>query len=215
MRKRTRVIAAAAAVTAALAAGGTATAMASTTGAKPNAHATTVSAGVRCAPDSDLAGLLGVSPARLDQALRAVKVSLITRAGNVTENQFQAALAHYLDISQSQVRRAFADENSCGSKPVGSKPVGSKPVGSKPVGSKSPGSGTAAQPVDQALAAAVARELHVSTTRVNAALRPLFAAGQADPSSPTFAAAARSLDVSTQQLAAALADAKQSLAGGR
>ena len=43
MRNRTRLIAAAA-VTAALAAGGTATAMASTTGAKPSAHAKTVSA---------------------------------------------------------------------------------------------------------------------------------------------------------------------------
>jgi hypothetical protein len=65
-----------------------------------------------------------------------------------------------------------------------------------------------------ALAAAVARELHVSTARVSAALQPLFAAGRADPSSPVFAAAARSLGVSTQQLATALAHAKQSLAGG-
>jgi hypothetical protein len=200
MRNRTGVIAAAAAVTAALAAGGTATAMASTTGAKPNAHATAASVKVRCAPDSDLAGLLGVSQARLDQALRAVKVSLITRSGNVTEGQFEAALARYLGISQAQVRRAFATEKSCGSKPVGS---------------KSPRSGTAAQQGDQALAAAVARELHVSTARVNAALRPFFAAGHADPSSQAFAAAARSLGVSAQQLSAALVDAKQSLAGGR
>ena len=198
MRNRTRVIAAAA-VTAALAAASTATAMASTTGTKPNARATTVSVSVRCAPDSDLAGLLGVSPTRLDRALRAVKVSLITRTGNVTEDQFEAALARYLGISQAQVRRAFADEKSCGAKPVGS---------------KSPGSGTAAQPGDEALAAAVARELHVSTAAANAALRPLFAAGNADPSSPAFAAAAHSLGVSPQQLAAALAYAKQSLAGG-
>jgi hypothetical protein len=42
----------------------------------------------------------------------------------------------------------------------------------------------------------------------------LFAAGYADPSSPVFAAAARSLGVSTQQLLAALVHAKQSLAGG-
>jgi len=40
------------------------------------------------------------------------------------------------------------------------------------------------------------------------------AAGRADTSSPVFAAAARSLGVSTQQLSAALAHAKQSLAGG-
>jgi hypothetical protein len=213
MRNRTRVIAAAA-VTAALAAASTATAMASTAGTKPNAHATTVSVSVRCAPDSDLAGLLGVSPTRLDRALRAVKVSLITHTGNVTEDQFEAALARYLGISQAQVRRAFADEKSCGSKPAGSKPAGSKPAGSKPAGSKSPRSGTAAQPGDEALAAAVARDLHVSTAAANAALRPVFAAGNADPSSPAFATAAHSLGVSPQQLAAALAYAKQSLAGG-
>jgi hypothetical protein len=198
MRNRTRVIAAAA-VTAALAAASTATAMASTTGTKPNARATTVSVSVRCAPDSDLAGLLGVSPTRLDRALRAVKVSLITRTGNVTQDQFEAALARSLGISQARVRRAFADEKSCGSKPVGS---------------KSPRSATAAQPGDEALAAAVARELHVSTAAANAALRPMFTAGYADPSSPAFAAAAHSLGVSPQQLAAALAYAKQSLATG-
>jgi hypothetical protein len=65
-----------------------------------------------------------------------------------------------------------------------------------------------------AITAAVARELHVSTARVNAALQPLFAAGRADTSSPVFAAAARSLGVSTQQLSAALGHAKQSLAPG-
>jgi hypothetical protein len=65
-----------------------------------------------------------------------------------------------------------------------------------------------------AMVAAVARELHVSMARVSAALRPLFAAGRADPSSPLFAAAARSLGVSTQQLNAALIHAKQSMAAG-
>jgi hypothetical protein len=64
-----------------------------------------------------------------------------------------------------------------------------------------------------AIVAAVAKELDVSTARVSTALRPLFAAGSADPSSPQFLAAARSLGVSAQQLAAALASAKQSLAG--
>jgi hypothetical protein len=65
-----------------------------------------------------------------------------------------------------------------------------------------------------AMTAAVAEELHVSTARVSAALQPLFAAGRADTSSPVFAAAARSLGVSTQQLSAALAHAKQSLVPG-
>ena len=45
-------------------------------------------------------------------------------------------------------------------------------------------------------------------------LQPLFAAGHADTSSPAFAAAARSLGVSTQQLSTALMHAKQSLAQG-
>ena len=53
-----------------------------------------------------------------------------------------------------------------------------------------------------------------STARVSAALQPLFAAGHADTSSPAFAAAARSLGVSTQQLFTALMHAKQSLAQG-
>ena len=70
------------------------------------------------------------------------------------------------------------------------------------------------KPGHDAMVAAVARELHVSTARVSAALRPLFAAGRGDTSSPVFSAAARSLGVSTQQLSAALAHAKQSLAGG-
>jgi hypothetical protein len=69
-------------------------------------------------------------------------------------------------------------------------------------------------PGHDAMVAAVAEELHVSTTRVSAALQPLFAAGHADPSSPAFAAAARSLGVSTQQLLTALMHAKQSLAQG-
>ncbi|HEY2553280.1 MAG TPA: hypothetical protein VGI64_22170 [Streptosporangiaceae bacterium] len=61
--------------------------------------------------------------------------------------------------------------------------------------------------------AAVAAALHISAAQLNSALRPFFAAGHADASSPAFAAAASSLGVSSQQLNAALADAKQSLAG--
>jgi hypothetical protein len=85
------------------------------------------------------------------------------------------------------------------------KPGGPKPVGSKPAEERQG---------HDAITAAVAEELHVSTARVDVALRPLFAAGRADTSSPVFAAAARSLGVSTQQLSAALAHAKQTLAGG-
>ena len=70
------------------------------------------------------------------------------------------------------------------------------------------------KPGHDAMVAAVAAALHAGTARVSAALRPLFAAGHADTSSPAFAAAARSLGVSTQQLFTALAHAKQSLAQG-
>jgi hypothetical protein len=65
-----------------------------------------------------------------------------------------------------------------------------------------------------AMVAAVAGKLHLSAAQVSAALQPLFAAGHADTSSPVFAAAARSLDISVQQLATALDQAKQSLAEG-
>ena len=85
-----------------------------------------------------------------------------------------------------------------------------EPGGSKAVGSKS----AEERQGHDAITAAVARGLHVSTARVNAALQPLFAAGRADTSLPVFAAAARSLGVSTQQLFAALRHAKQSLAPG-
>ena len=85
----------------------------------------------------------------------------------------------------------------------------------KPGGSKAAGSKAAEDRRGHDLmTAAVARELHVSTARVSAALQPLFAAGQADTSSPAFAAAARALGVSTGQLDAALMHAKQSLAQG-
>jgi hypothetical protein len=187
MRNRTRVIAAAVAVTAALAGGGTATAMASTTGAKP------------AAPASDLAVRLGVSQARLDRALRAVKTSLSAAGAKPTESQFDAALARTLHVSQAKVRHAFAAEKPCEPKNGGTKSGGTKPAPSEQQG-------------HEALAMAVARELHISMAKVNAALQPLFAAGHADPSSAVFTAAARALGVSPGQLEAALISAKESLA---
>jgi hypothetical protein len=211
MRNRTRVIAAAV-VAVALAAGSTAAAVAAPTGGKPSAPAVaktpppvkTPSAVKTPVPDNglaDLAAKLGVAPARLDQALRTVKTSLGTSGTPPTEDQFTAALARALGIPVARVRQAF---------PAGA--LG----GNKVVKDKKPGgSGTANPAVDAALAAAVARELQVSTARVNAALRPLFAAGRADPSSPAFAAAARSLGVSVQQLTTALVHAKMSLAKGK
>ena len=192
MRNRARVIAATA-VTAALAAGSTGAALASTAGAKPSTHAKTLSASGQRAADRALAERLGVSPARLDQALRAAKTSL-SNATKPAGGQFDATLARILGITQARVRQAI---------PVG-KPGGSKGVDSRASVGQS----------NDVLTAAVARQLHASTAQVSAALRPLYAAGMADPSSAAFAAAARSLGVSTQQLAAALEHAKLSLAGG-
>ena len=84
-------------------------------------------------------------------------------------------------------------------------------TGAKP-GAPAKAMSASEKPGHDAMVAAVARELHLSTVRVSAALQPLFAAGHADTSSPAFAAAARALGVSTQQLDTALAHAKQSLA---
>ena len=92
------------------------------------------------------------------------------------------------------------------------KPAGGGAVGALGVKAAARAS-AAAQPGNDAFTAAVARELHVSTARVDAALRSLQASGRVDSSSPEFAAAARALGVSPQQLFVALGQAKQSLAG--
>jgi hypothetical protein len=206
MRNQTRVITAVA-VVAALAAGSTAAAVASTASGKPGiAAATTASASGKCAP-SDLAAQLGVSQGSLDQAGRTVKMSLRTGSGTVTGERFAAVLAQALGIPQARVQQALAADKSCGPAPGGSAP------GAKSDGSKHAPSPAAERQAQHAMAAAVAKELHVSLAEVNAALRPLFAAGHADTSSADFAAAARALGVSTQQLATALMHAKQSLAG--
>jgi len=101
---------------------------------------------------------------------------------------------------------------SAGKKPAAGSGVPGEPGGSK--GAKAAAKG-AARPGTDPFPAAVAGVLHVSTTRANTALRPLLTAGMVDPSSREFAAAARSLGVSPQQLSAALAQAKQSLAAGK
>jgi hypothetical protein len=66
-----------------------------------------------------------------------------------------------------------------------------------------------------AFAAALASHLGVSTSAAQRALKQLQALGRdgIDPASPAFAAIARDLGVSASRLAAALGEAKQSLAG--
>jgi DNA-binding transcriptional regulator YdaS (Cro superfamily) len=165
--------------------------------------------------DSQLAARLGVSTARLEQALRQVKLELRQAGIMPTQQRFDALLAHLLGISQATVRQAFPA--------VTATPKGIQVSVSGPVGSKGPttacakpprGKVTAPPPQqgEEAIAAAVARDLNLSTAQVEAALQPVFAAGHADPSSPAFAAAAAQLGVSVQQLAGALTQGKQSLA---
>jgi hypothetical protein len=220
MRNRTRMIAAAATVTAALAAGSGA-AVASTTGAKPGAPAKTVSAsekpggskgvGSKSAEERQghdalaaaVAQELHVSTARVSAALQP-----LFAAGRAdTSSPVFSAAARSLGVSAQQLSAALAHAKQS---LAGGTHAKQRPGGSKAVGSKS----AEERQGHEALTAAVAQELHVSTARVSAALQPLFVAGQADTSSPVFSAAARSLGVSTQQLSAALAHAKQSLAGG-
>ena len=207
MHNRTRMIAAVAAGTVALGAVSTAAAVASTADGKPGAHSKTASPGGKGGGASDLAARLGVSPARLDHAIRAAKISL--SKGNVkpTERQFEAALATILGIPLARVQQAFPAAMSGGSKAARAKAASSKAAASKAAGSKA-----ATRAANHAFGVAVARELQVSTARVDMALRPMFAAGYADPSTPAFAAAARSLGVSVHQLSAALVHAKESLA---
>lgn len=208
MRNRTRIIAAAVAVTAALA-GTTGTAMAATNCTKPGTPAKTVSVtSEQPISLSALAARLRVSPARLDRALREVKTSLGKDGGTPTQGQFEAALARVLGIPLARVRHAFPPGTFSVVKPGAPKAHGGKGTVAKPPHSKSP-----AQPTDASFVVAVASALNLSTAQVKAALAPLLAAGSVDTSSATFAAAAQSLGVSVQQLTDALTQAKQSLAG--
>jgi hypothetical protein len=204
MRSRTRMIAAAAAVAAALAAGSTA-AVASSASGKPGAPAKTMSASEKPGHDAlvaAVAGELHVSTARVSAALQP-----LFAAGHAdTSSPAFAAAARALGVSTGQLNAALmhAKQSLAAVQHAQQGPAGAKvPPG---------GSNAEERPGHDALVAAVAGELHVSTARVSAALQPLFAAGHADTSSPAFAAAARALGVSTGQLNAALMHAKQSLA---
>jgi hypothetical protein len=236
MRYRTRTFAATAAV-AALAGSLAATAPAASAATPPPAKSCvavkSASGTGRSAKltidDSALAARLGVSTARLDQALRELKMTLAKAGAAPTQHEFDATLAHLLGISQERVRQVFPDVTATGKNikvtiakspspgTPGLKSLGPKSPGSQPLCGKLPGGKVSVpqqsqQQVNAALAAAVAAALHVSTAQVESALQPLFAAGRADPSSPAFATAAQQIGVSVQQLASALGQAKQSLA---
>jgi len=215
MRSRTRMIAGAAVVTAALAAGSGA-AVASTAGGKPPAPAKTASAGAKAAEErqghnamtASVAAALHVSTARVSAALRP-----LFAAGRAdTSSPAFAAAARSLGVSTQQLATALihAKQSLAAATQAGQSRGGAKTAGARSAGSKA----AEERQGHNAMTASVAAALHVSTARASAALRPLFAAGRADTSSPAFAAAARSLGVSTQQLATALMHAKLSLAAG-
>jgi len=214
MRNRTRMIAAVAVVTAALAAGSGA-AVASTTGAKPSAA--TKTAGAKSAEERQghaaivvaVAQALHVSTARASAALQPL---FAAGPADASSPAFAAA-ARSLGVSTQQLSAALthAKLSLAGATDATQRPGGAKTAGAKSAGAKS----AEEQQGHDAMTAAVAQALHVSTARASAALQPLFAAGGADASSPAFAAAARSLGVSTQQLSAALMQAKQDLAGSQ
>jgi len=108
-----------------------------------------------------------------------------------------------------------ASAKSAGAKSADGTDLGGDLRGSKAALANGAGANAAPQPGADALPAAVAGELHVSVARATTALRPLLAGGKIDSSAQDFAAAARSLGVSPQQLSAALVQAKQSLAEGK
>jgi len=219
MRNRTRLVAAAAAVTAVIAAGG-GVAVASAAGAKPGAARAMSVSEKRGGPKADgsnsaaerqahnamtaaVARQLHVSTARVSAALRP-----LFAAGRAdTSSPILAAAARSLGVSAQQLNTALAHakESLAPATHAGQRPRGAKVVRSN---------SAAERQAHDAMTAAVARQLHVSAARVSAALRPLFAAGRANTSSPILAAAARSLGVSAQQLNTALVHAKLSLAAG-
>jgi 2-hydroxychromene-2-carboxylate isomerase len=150
---------------------------------------------------------LHVSTARVSAALRP-----LFAAGRAdTSSPVLLAAARSLRVSAQQLSAALVHAKL--SLAAGTHAVQS-PGGSKAAGSKAASRAAEERQGHGAITAAVAQELHVSTARVSAALRPLFAAGRADSSSPVLLAAARSLGVSAQQLSAALVHAKLSLAAG-
>jgi len=151
---------------------------------------------------------LHVSTARVNAALRPL---FAAGRADISSPVFAAA-ARSLGVSVQQLSAALmhGKESLAGATHARQSLAGGTRTKQSPGGSKA----AEERQGHDAIAAVVAQQLHVSTARVNAALRPLFAAGRADISSPVFAAAARSLGVSIQQLSAALMHGKESLAGG-
>lgn len=127
-------------------------------------------------------------------------------------------------VAVAAVATALAGGSTALASTAGAKPgtpaervsASAKPVSASNPGSAKPSPSPAiARQNQDAMAAAVASELHVSTAQAAAAIQQISAAGHADPSSPAFAEAARSLGVSAQQLAIALRQGKESVGRSR
>ena len=213
MRSRTRIIAAAAAVSAAVAAG-SGVAVAASEGGTPAAHAHSTAATVKGgnAAKAGHDAMVAVVARDLHRNTAQVSAALapLFAAGHADpDSPVLAAAARSLGVSTQGLIAALTHAKLSLAGPAGIK---QGPAGTKqgPAGTKA---GAAADKAGHdAMAASVASELHLAVARVSAALAPLFAAGGAAPDSPVLSAAARSLGVSTQQLSAALVHAKQSLA---
>src|SRR5260221_4634616 len=114
----------------------------------------------------------------------------------------------------AQAKLASATAKPGGPKPGAAKAADSRAASAKSAARAAPSPAAMRQARD-AMTAAVARELHVSTARASAALQPIFAAGYADPASAVFAAAAPSLRASTPQPATPLNQAHGRPGAGR
>lgn len=213
MRTRTRMIAAATAVTAALSAGSGA-ALAASAGGDPRAQAKATAAASKHGGPAATAGhdamvAVVARDLHLSTARVAAALAPLFAAGHADpDSPVLAAAARSLGVSTQGLIAALTDAKQSLAGAAGTKDGPGAKQGL--AGSKA---GAAADKAGHdAMAAAVAQSLHIAVAQVSAALAPLFAAGRADTDSPAFAAAARALGVSTQQLNTALVHAKQSLA---
>jgi trimeric autotransporter adhesin len=211
VRSRTRIIAAAAAISAAVAAGSGAAVAASADG-KPGAHATASGAkGGRAATAGHDAMVAVVArDLHLSTARVAAALAPIFAAGHADPDSVAAA-ARSLGVSTQGLIAALTDAKQSLAGAAGAKqgPGAKQDLAGTKAGAAADKAG------HDAMVASVAQSLNLSTSQVSAALAPLFAAGRAETGSPQFRAAARALGVSAQQLNTALVHAKQSLASAR
>jgi len=213
VRSRTRIIGAAAAVSAAVAAG-SGVAVAASEGGTPAAHARATSATVKGgnAAKAGHDAMVAVVARNLHRSTAQVSTALapLFAAGHADpDSPVLAAAARSLGVSTQGLIAALTHAKLSLAGPAATK---QGPASTKQ-GTAGTKAGAAADKAGHdAMAASVASELHLGVARVSAALAPLFAAGGAEPDSPLLQAAARGLGVSAQQLNTALVHAKQSLA---